>query len=376
MRIAHVTATFPPYYGGTGNVCYHNARVLASRGHDVHVFTRSWPGDPDDPPGVTVHRVKPVLRVGNAPVIPQLTQIRNFDVLHLHYPFVCGAELTTVGTAFHRIPSILTYHNDMRAPGLRGAFFSIYERTLAPAVLRRAKRVCGVSIEHVVSSPMVRRVLSPKSHKLVEMPNGVDASTFNPTADGVSVRKRFAIPNDAFVIGFVASLDTAHHFKRLDLLIEAVAQMTAERVHLLIVGDGDRRPIYENQAKQLGIGNRAHFTGNVTHSQLPPYLVASDCLVLPSDSVESFGLVLIEAMACELPVIATNLPGVRTLVNDGCDGYLVPVRNVEALVTTLERLRSMPRDARVAMGKRGREKVIRKYDWERIGGGSNPCILA
>ena len=46
MRIAHVTATFPPYYAGTGNVCYHNARVLAARGHEVHVYTADWPGEP------------------------------------------------------------------------------------------------------------------------------------------------------------------------------------------------------------------------------------------------------------------------------------------------------------------------------------------
>ena len=74
MRIAHVSATFPPYYGGTGNVCYHNARVLAERGHDVHVFTADWPGERDDPPGVTVHRLKPLFRIGNAPVLPQLSR--------------------------------------------------------------------------------------------------------------------------------------------------------------------------------------------------------------------------------------------------------------------------------------------------------------
>ena len=67
-----------------------------------------------------------------------------------------------------------------------------------------------------------------------------------------------------------------------------------------------------------------HFVGGVTHSQLPPYLLSADCLVLPSDSVESFGLVLIEAMACGLPVVASNLPGVRTTVRHENDGYLVP----------------------------------------------------
>ncbi|MCB0002896.1 MAG: glycosyltransferase, partial [Anaerolineae bacterium] len=74
LRIAHVTATFPPYRGGTGNVCYHNARELARRGHDVHVFTSTVDGAPqrETRDGIEIHRLSPLVRVGNAPLLPQL----------------------------------------------------------------------------------------------------------------------------------------------------------------------------------------------------------------------------------------------------------------------------------------------------------------
>jgi hypothetical protein len=75
LHIAHVTATFPPYYAGTGNVCFHQARALAARGHRVEVYSATYPGEPVDPAGVRVHRLRPVLRLGNAPLLPGLVRL-------------------------------------------------------------------------------------------------------------------------------------------------------------------------------------------------------------------------------------------------------------------------------------------------------------
>src|SRR5918996_522058 len=127
MSIAHVTATFPPYYTGTGNVCYHNARILAARGHDVHVYTADWPGSADDPAGVVIHRLKDLMRLGNAPFLPQLTTLARHDIIHLHYPFIFGAEQVALRSIVGGTPLAITYHNDLIAPGLRGALFSLYE---------------------------------------------------------------------------------------------------------------------------------------------------------------------------------------------------------------------------------------------------------
>ena len=348
MRIAHVTATFPPYYGGTGNVCYHNARVLAARGHDVHVFTADWPGERDDPPGVTVHRLKPMLRVGNAPVLPQLMRLRHFDMFHLHYPFIFGAETLCVSSWLCNTPMVLTYHNDMFADGARGVFFDLYQRSCATLILRKARRICGVSLEHAYSSSVIRRALRGDTRRIVELPNGVDTQLFHPDSDGESVRDVLGIPESSFVLAFVAALDSAHTFKRLDLLLKCVAALPDRQIHLIVVGGGDVKRQYEDLAIQLGIADRTYFVGAVPHSDLPPYLVASDTVVLPSDSVESFGLVLVEALACGIPVIASDLPGVRTLVEANSDGFLVRPGDRSDLTQAISRMDEM--DRRCAKG--------------------------
>lgn len=367
MRIAHVSATFPPYYAGTGTVCYHNARELASLGHDVHVFTADWPGVRDDPKGVTTHRMRPVVRAGNAPVLPRLAGLTEFDLVHLHYPFIFGAELIAVNQLLHGVPYVVTYHNDLIAPGLRGAFFALYERGLTGRVLRRASRVCAVSLSHAEASATLAKALRFGRDSIVEMPNGVDTEVFHPGVEGSSMRRDLGIPDDRVVLGFVARLDAAHHFKRLDLLLRALHASGLDSTHVLVVGGGDRRMAYESLAKDLGLSQRVHFVGEVPHSSLPPYLAACDGLVLPSDSVESFGLVLIEAMACGRPVIASALPGVATVVDHGKDGLLVTPGDVRSLSDAIRAMSRMPASERRRMGHVGRVKVVRRYSWQVIG---------
>jgi glycosyltransferase involved in cell wall biosynthesis len=368
LRIAHVTATFPPYYGGTGNVCYHNARVLAGRGHDVHVFTAAWPGEPDDPPGVTVHRLWPGIRVGNAALLPGLVRdLRRFEVIHLHLPFIGGGELTAAVARAAGIPMVVTYHNDLVAPGARGGLFAVYRRTVAPAILATAARIAVVTEGYAAASPLVGALVRSRDPRLLELPNGVDPARFNPAVDGVPIRRALDIPNDAVVVAFSGVLDAAHHFKRLDLLLRAVGSVDGPRPWLLVVGGGDLLASYRRLAAEIGVGDRVRFVGSVPHADVPVYIAAADVLALPSDGVESFGMVLIEAMACGRPVVATDLPGVRDVVVPGQDGLLVPPGDAAALAMAIGQIARMAPADRRAMGAVGRRKVETRYGWECIG---------
>ena len=368
IRIAHVTATFPPYYGGTGNVCYHNARVLAARGHAVEVFTAAWPGPADDPAAVRVHRLPPVARIGNALLLPGLIPaLRGFDVAHLHHPFIGGGDLAAALGGLRRIPRVVSYHNDLRAPGLRGALFAVYERTTARAILASASRVGVVTKGYADASPLLQPLVRAASPRLVELPNGVDATAFRPDVDGGPVRDRQRIPAGAFVVLFAGALDTAHHFKRVDLLMHAIRATSDLEIWGLVVGGGDRLAGYQTLAADLGLGDRVRFTGPVRHGDLPPYFAAADLVVLPSDGTESFGVVLIEAMASGRPVVATDLPGVRDIVSPGRDGLLVRPGDEEALAEAIREMANMPLAARRAFGAAGRSKVESRYAWERIG---------
>lgn len=367
MRIAHVTATYPPYKGGTGNVCYHNARELVMRGHEVHVFTAAVPDAPRDElqDGINVHRLRPIVRVGNAPLLPQLlATLRGFDVIHLHYPFILGAELVRLASLLYHTPVILSLHNDLIGDGARARLFSVYQKLSARFTVRHVSTLGAVSLDHYEHSRL-RLDLEGHEPSVVELPNGVDVELFHPLV-GSNVRERYGISEDAFLVLFVAALDRAHHFKGLGHLLHAISQLPGG-VWLLVVGDGELRSGYERQADSLGIAGRSVFAGAVDHAETPPYYRSADITVLPSSPPESFGLVLIESMACGTPVVASALPGVRTVVADGENGFLAEPGSPEALAAQLGRLLSLSPARREAMGAAGRRKVEQRYAWNRIG---------
>ena len=161
-------------------------------------------------------------------------------------------------------------------------------------------------------------------------------------------------------------MDQAHYFKGVSTLLKAIQQLPD--VHAILVGDGDLRSNYQQQAADLRLESRVTFTGRVASDQLPFLYRAANMVVLPSDTCgEAFGMVLLEAMSSGRPVIASNLPGVRSVVSDGDDGYLTPPDNVHSLTKTIKRIADMTPSQREAMGQAGRRKVEVKYSWERIG---------
>lgn len=366
MKIAHVTATFPPYYSGTGMVCWHSAMGLAARGHAVTVLTADHPRVPFAYPAeIAVRRLPVAFRIGNAPLLPRLvSELKGFDVVHLHHPFIFGAELMLAAARARGIPFVLTHHNDLVGDGLRPLLFDGYSALSAPLLFRHAAKLLAVSLDHAEHcrlGPLFRR----RRGDVVEIPNGVDAAAFRPGLDGGAVRRRHGVPEDAPLALFVGVLDRAHHFKGAGPLLRAFAALAHPAAVLMLVGDGDLRAAFEAEAAALGVGGRVRFVGRVANGELPPYYAAADVAVLPTAPPESFGMVLIEAMACGRPVIASNLPGVRTVVRDGVDGLLVAPGDQADLAAKLEALLG-DRAAGRAMGARGRARVEATYAWDAI----------
>ncbi len=365
MRIAHITATFPPYSGGTGNVCFHNARELAHRGHDVHVFTVAVPNTPnqENHEGVTIHRLRSLMQIGNAPLLPQLLfTLRNFDILHIHYPFILGAEFVKLASSLYHSPLIISLHNDLIGYGLRKSIFSIYQYFSARFTVNHAAALCVVTCDHFQHSKL-RRLICRDTLPIIEIPNGVDTIKFHPR--GQTIRTHYGIPKEAILFLFVAALDKAHHYKGLGRLLQA-SQALPEEVWLMIVGDGDLRAAYQKQAALMNINSRIIFAGNIPQPHLPPIYRSADVTILPS-SAESFGLVIIESLACGTPVIASNIPGVRSVVTSNKDGFLVDAESVEDLTHQLKKMINLSVKQRQRMGQLGREKVEQLYEWQQIG---------
>jgi glycosyltransferase involved in cell wall biosynthesis len=340
----------------------------------VEVFTAPAPGEAPDAGGALVHRIKPLLAYGNAPLILRLSRLEGFDVVHLHYPFIFGGELTLLGRlrpTARRQALLVHYKNRLVGHGPRGALFEAYEHTVAPALIRAADRVCVLSADHAASVPYLRWAARRNPAKLVEMPNGVDAEVFSPGPDrgwaeaGEGLRESLGIPAGAVVAAFVATLDRAHHFKRLDLAIEALAQADDERMHLVVAGGGELLERHRAEAAAAGVGARVHFLGSVSHPELPTVLRAADLFLLTTEPPESFGIVLTEAMACGLPTIASDYPGVRAVVEEGETGLLVPRGDAGAVAHALGRLASDPHE-RERMGAAGRVKAEERWSWPRL----------
>jgi glycosyltransferase involved in cell wall biosynthesis len=361
VRIAHFSATFPPYYAGSGNACFHQARAVAARGHHVEVFTAAYPGEPRDPDGVVVHRYGARFRVGNAPFVPQLALVSGFDVLHLHQPFIFGAEAALAAQARTGVALVSSYHNELQAPGVKGALFAAYDRLVTVRALRRSARLTVLSMQQARSAPLLAAELRRRPEAFAPVPNGVDVATFRP-GEEPGLRARLGVAAGQTAAAFCAKLDAAHLTKRLDLAIAATGRLPG--LVLLVIGGGPLLERFRSQAAAAGAADRVRFVGDQPHDEVARHLRAADLLVMPS-TLESFGIVQIEAMATGLPVVISRLPGARGVSLDGVHGVHVAPGDLDDLVRGLRALVDAGPERRRAMGLAAREHVLANYTWER-----------
>ncbi len=137
-------------------------------------------------------------------------------------------------------------------------------------------------------------------------------------------------------------------------------------IKLMIIGDGNQKKYYVNLSKQYNIEEFTIFTGKVTNfADLAKHYLACDIVVYPTTVIESFGMVLIEAMAAGKPVVASNVPGIRAVVDGGVNGFLAPPKNVEDLTSKIQYLLENE-EVRMKYGREGRRKVEEDYLWMNI----------
>lgn len=363
LKIAEVIATFPPLHGGMGYVCYHSAMQLSRLGHDVSVFTLDHGKEFDipDPPDFQVHRIKPLMLHGDGGPVPQLvTRLRDFDIVHLHYPFFGGAEYVYLASLLSGVPYFLTYHMDVvgNTP-LKRAVLSIYEPLLAGRILRRANLVGAVTRQHLESSQAAPFV---NPSRLVEIPNGVDTNTFHPGHKSQRLVEKHGLSGKTVVL-FVGNLQP---FKGIQVLIDAMAGIEDPEIIAVIVGGGYAEEQYRSEVSERRLEEKIIFAGPQTPSgELPDYYRTADFLVLPSTHSESFGLVVLEAFASGKPAIVSALPGPAAIVDEGKDGMIAEVGNpcfLREQILALHRNKTLRDEMGISALKKAREK----YTWEAV----------
>jgi len=203
-----------------------------------------------------------------------------------------------------------------------------------------------------VSKYLRRRTLNEFdiSREITVIPNFVDAQRFKKTRE--ASRKKIICHSSNF-----------RPIKRIPDIIRAFSIISQEvDSELLLIGDGPERPNAETLSKSLGISNEVRFMGNVKN--IHEVLGKSDLFLLPSED-ESFGLAALEAMSCEVPVVASNIGGLKELIANGVDGHLVKVGDVETLA---QRAVSILKDQKLQkeLGQNARKKVLKNYTPDRV----------
>jgi glycosyltransferase involved in cell wall biosynthesis len=351
VRILAVTPYYAPEGGGLERYAHELLRRLARR-HEVAVLAAGSAPGAAVHDGVLVERYAPLLRLGNTPLEPRLRRrVRRHlareepDVVWAHSPVPFPAEMAYLASR-GRAPFALTYH----AGRLSGSSPLLgLAAALDRATLER--RMVAGSAALMAVGPYVRdHALGRHRDRVRLVPPGVDAERFHPT------QRR---PSQDIL--FVGPLDRSYRWKGLDVLLRALPLVRAQvpDARLVLVGQGDRVPELRRRA---GVVVR----GRLGDGALAATYQACGVTCLPSTTdAESFGMVLAEANACGRPVVASSVGGIPDFVRDGDNGLLAAPGDARELARRLVEVLDDPAAAH-AMGMRGRERVLREHDWDRL----------
>jgi len=282
-----------------------------------------------------------------------------YDIVHTHT--AKAGFLGRLAARWARVPHVVhtlhgvTFHDHVH-PLVR-AFYVWLERVAAPC--------CDVLIS--VGEDVKRKYLDEaigRSDQYVTIPSGMDTAPFreareHPECGRVPVRAQFGFTDDDVVVGMVSRLEPRKGYR---FLFEAIARLAPDFPHLraLVVGEGDERRELERLASSRGIADRVRFAGY--RADVAGAIAAFDVAVLTS-LWEGLPRVLVQYSLLERPIVTFEVEGSREVVEDGASGYVVPLRDVDALVDRLRRLAANA-ELRAEFGRRARERVEGRWDVE------------
>ena len=332
MRVLHIYKDYAPVMGGIENHIALLAQAQRAQGIDVRVLVTNTGAETVETEinGVPVVKTGRQLNISSAPIslafYPWLRRLeQGIDITHAHLPYPPG-ELGHMLLGRSR-GLVLSYHSDIVRQKVLGAVYSPFLRVL----LRQADRISVSNPAYIRTSPFLSRV----ADKCSVIPFGIDLNDFAATPalrqQAAEVRARYA-PKPLLI--FVGRL---RHYKGLNVLIDAMRQIDG---HLLVVGAGMMEAEWRGQSTALGLDDRISFLGDLTDAEKLPLLHAADLFVLPSTNrAEAFGIVLIEAMACGLPLISTELGTGTSFVNQHEQtGLVVSPSDPAAMAAAINRI--------------------------------------
>ena len=345
-----------PSYGGSGVVATELGKQLARRGHSVHFISYDLPFrlreeyhevfyHAVDLPSYPVFPAQPyMLSLTNK--IVEVARYHSLDLLHVHYavPHATAAYLAKQIIGGNRPKIITTLHGtDITLVGSSPAF-----RDVIAFSIQQSDGVTAVSRDLAHQTKRFFSIDRP-IHTIY---NFVDATRFVPTPSAGNRREKVMIHISNF-----------RPVKRVKWVVKTFLRLAYEMpVRLVLVGDGPDAAEVRGLVQQYGMQSRVDFLGK--RDQIAPLLQNADVLILPSEQ-EAFGLVALEAMACQVPVVASHVGGLPELIEDGKSGFLVPVNHLDGFYERTKQL-LMDEGLRQEMGIHARRTALKRFSSDMI----------
>ncbi len=358
MRVCLVSSAYRPYISGVGEHVYHLAQQLKYLGHEVHILSTNYHLDCKEDSG-SLTRLGRGLRIRFAqgeftlPVAFRLAENvksffrqHDFDVIHCHGIF--PPELAYWAARYTDSPFVITFH--AVTPRLPRYIGKTFQRLFHCVVKKnRAK----IAVSHVCKR--WAETFFPGDFYII--PNGVDTNKFRPNVPP-------AVTNSTPNILFVGRLEKR---KGLEILLKVLGIVKKEipDLKLIVVGFGPLEKYYSNLAYKLGLNDCINFVGPVTNDQLAAYYTSATVYVAPTIKPEAMGIVIIEAMSCARPIIASNITGYNEIITNGINGILIPPGDYRALAQAIVAVINS-KDYQEYLGRNARIRA-EEFDWKRIG---------
>ena len=369
MKILMLTPYFYPHTGGTEKYVKDLAIQLVKNGHEVTVISNNVPiskkaKKEEVIDGVKIKRLPAIDFLYYLPVTLSfnLKMLEGYDVIHIHCPphsFVRAVAGKT------KLPVVATFHCDIT---VTGQFFGVpipriftqgFESIMdayARLFLPKVDEIISTSESYASTSPVIRSM--PRNI----IPIGVyhdklDEALKKQGIDPLKDKKK-----QILFLGRLAAN------KGVNFLVAAMPKILEAHpdAKLVICGEGEEKPSIVGQIKNLGLENAITFYGTVNLDTLSNLYASSSVFVLPSiNRLEAFGIVQLEAMACYTPVVASDIPGVNSVMDIGKSGLLTPKEDPKAIADAVIKILNDPELVK-SMGARGRHLVETKYDWPII----------
>ncbi|HLG17378.1 MAG TPA: N-acetyl-alpha-D-glucosaminyl L-malate synthase BshA [Blastocatellia bacterium] len=354
-----------PSYGGSGVVGAELGIELARRGHSIHFVSYAPPMRLGDgaalPNGIQFHPVDmlsyplfeyPPYTDALASKLFEVASTEGLDLLHVHYAIphaVSGYLAREMLRPSRYLPVVTTLHGtDITLVGRDPSFLPITRFGIeqSDAVTAISRHLRDATLETFCTGCRIEVIY-----------NFVDTDYYKRESND-DVRKQLAPGGEKLLL----HISTFRPVKRITDCIEILARVRGNgsiAARLIMCGDGPERAEAEALAAKLGVTRAVQFVGKQPQSQIRDYLSVADLLLLPSQT-ESFGLAALEAMSCEVPVIATRVGGIPEVVGDGECGYLFDVGDVAGMSEAALRILSDDRE-RERLGRRGREVAASRF---------------